>query len=190
MIALTATMLRILLGHGVGIRASYGCNWGMASIRSKRSLLLLLAMIPVACSRPSAKEHAGTPPAIGYGSAMAEVARRFEIFGRASAAGRFELGDYELGEIDEQFTETLPHAGRPKEGHPEVLDKMVTAFVQTNIPDLRRSVAARDRTRVSAAFERAAEAYNACHQASGHGFIEVPSAIGQTIPNTDPVATP
>jgi transposase len=42
------------------------------------------------------------------------VRRRFEILGRAAAGGRFDLADYELGEIEEQFLETLPHAAPPQ----------------------------------------------------------------------------
>jgi hypothetical protein len=118
---------------------------------------------------------------------MADVARRFELLGRAATAGRFELADYRLGEIAEQFEKTLPQAAPPREGHPEVLPPMDSAFLQANVPDLRRALAARDRTQIAAAFERTAAACNGCHQASGHGFIEVPLAAGQSIPNTDAV---
>lgn len=151
--------------------------------------ILLLALMPlVACSRPTTDEHRETPasPAVGYGTAMADVARRFELLGRAATAGRYELADYQLGEIEEQFVETLPHAAPPREGHPEVLPAMASAFAQTTIADLRRSLAARDRTQFNGAFERAATACNGCHQASGHGFIEVPTTPGRSIPNTDP----
>jgi hypothetical protein len=150
----------------------------------------LLSLSMVACSRPSPEEHrelAAASPAIGYGTAMADVARRFELLGRATTAGRYELAEYQLGEIEEQFDDTLPHAAPPKEGHPEVLPAKASAFVQTNVADLRRALAARDRTQAAAAFERTAAACNACHQASGHGFIEVPIVAGRSVPNTDPV---
>jgi cytochrome c553 len=118
---------------------------------------------------------------------MAEVARRFELFGRATSAGRFELAEYQLGEIEELFVETLPHAMPPREGHPEVLNAMASAFAQSTVVDLRRGMATRDGPQVTAAFERAATACNACHQASGHGFIEVPTLPGRSIPNLDPL---
>lgn len=63
--------------------------------------LTFLAVV-AGCSR----EPAPSAPAIGYGTAMADIARRFELFERAAAAGRYELADYQLGEIEEQFTET------------------------------------------------------------------------------------
>jgi len=150
----------------------------------------ILCVALSACSRPSTEEGRDAVPSstIGYGTAMADVARRFEMLGRAASGGRFELAEYQLGEIEEQFTETLPHAAPPREGHPEVLPAMAGAFAQTSVTDLRRALIARDRAQFSAAFERAATACNGCHQASGHGFIEVPTIPGRTIPNLDPLA--
>jgi cytochrome c553 len=145
----------------------------------------------LACSRPAhdaAREPAEATAPIGYGTVMADVARRFELFGRAATAARFALADYQLGEIAEQFEESLAHAAPPREGHPEVLPALAHAFLATNLPDLRRALAARDHTQVAAAFERTATACNGCHQASGHGFIEVPRVAGHGIPNTDPIA--
>lgn len=165
----------------------------MTRTRSHPLVVLVVALSAfgiVACSRPSGEEHrspAVSAPAIGYGTVMADIARRFELFGRAFAAGRFELAEYQLGEIDEQFTEALPHASAPKEGHPEVLPALVSDFAQTHVADLRRALATRDRAQITAAFERTATACNGCHKASGHGFIEVPTAPGQSVPNTDPV---
>jgi mono/diheme cytochrome c family protein len=155
-------------------------------------MLVSVAALVLACSRTS-RDDAQPKPAearvpIGYGTVMADVARRFELFGRAVQAARFELGEYQLGEISEQFAEALAHAAPPKEGHPEVLPALAAAFLNTNIPDLRRALAARDGDLISAAFARAATACNGCHQASGHGFIEVPSVAGHSIPNTAPLA--
>ncbi|HSO34927.1 MAG TPA: hypothetical protein VLT33_20500 [Labilithrix sp.] len=144
-----------------------------------------------ACSRRPAGEEQRAPPApahVPYGTAMADVARRFELLGRASAAGRYDLAQYELGEISELFEDTLPHATPPREGHPEVLPPMAKAFMQANVPDLQRALAAHDRTAVTASFERTAAACNGCHQASGHAFIEVPLVAGRSIPSTDPVS--
>lgn len=152
-----------------------------------RARIAILCVLLSACSRPSTETHRAAPPSptIGYGTAMADVARRFELLGRAASGGRFELAEYQLGEIEEQFTETLPRAAPPREGHPEVLPAMASAFAQTTVTDLRRAIAARDRARFNAAFERAATACNGCHQASGHGFIEVPMTPGRAIPNVD-----
>ncbi len=118
---------------------------------------------------------------------MADVGRRFELLGRAVVADRFELADYELGEIGEVFEETLPEADLPREGHPEVLPAMVTAFTATNIPDLHQALAGHDASEITAAFERTASACNECHRDSGHGFIEVSLVAGRPVPVTDPL---
>ncbi|HEX7478750.1 MAG TPA: hypothetical protein VF331_13160 [Polyangiales bacterium] len=159
------------------------------------TLLLFLIALPagvLACSqRPAAAPSAAPPPAparVAYGSVMADVARRFELLGRAASARRYELADYELGELGEQFQDALPHAAPPKEGHPDVLPRLAEAFLRTNLADLARALAAREPAGVTSAFERTATACNECHHASGHPFIEVPTTPGRSIPNTDPTA--
>jgi hypothetical protein len=164
----------------------------MLASRAPRSVVLIrIAVLFAACSGSASDNRRAQPePAarIPYGTAMADVARRFELLGRAATAGRFELAEYQLGEIAEVFEDTLPHAVPPREGHPEVLPATASAFLKTSIPDFQRALAARDRALASAAFERTATACNACHQASGHGFIEVPLVAGRGIPNTDSVS--
>jgi hypothetical protein len=152
------------------------------------TLALLLAGL-LACSRstPAESHDASAPPSVGFGTVMADIARRFELVGRALVAGRYELADYELGEISEQFDEELPHASLPKEGHPEVLPALVTDFTKTAVPDLQKGISTHDHDQSFAAFARMANKCNACHQASGHGFIEVPTVAGRSVPNTDPV---
>lgn len=145
---------------------------------------MLLGALFAACARGEAPEAAQ----VDFGTVMAEIGRRFELLGRASLAGRYELADYQLGELEEAFTEALPHASPPKEGHPEVLPPLVSGFVQTAIPDLRAAIAAHDRATIDAAFARTATLCNRCHAESGHGFIEVPTAAGRSVPSTEPVA--
>ena len=149
--------------------------------------LLSLGLVVGGCSRQSSGR---TFPSVAYGSVMADVGRRFELLGRASAAGRYELAEYELGELVEQFQDVLPHAAPPREGHPEVLPRMERAFLRAEVADLQRALASRDRAAASAAFERTATACNTCHRASGHAFIEVPTIPGRSVPNTEPTGTP
>ncbi|HTJ81492.1 MAG TPA: cytochrome c [Polyangiaceae bacterium] len=137
---------------------------------------------------PKPTSAAASPPPVSYGDAMANVARRFELVGKAASGGRFELASFEADEIGEVFEGTLPHAEPPKEGHPEVLPETAKAFLQTNVPDLERALESKDQSAIKAAFERTANACNGCHQASGHGFIEIPTVPGHAVPNTDPVA--
>lgn len=138
-----------------------------------------------ATSDPAPRPEVAPRPT--WGAAMGEVGRRFELIGRAATANRTELARYHLGEIEEVFEDTLAHAEPPHEGQTAALQPLRAAFLQGNIPELRRAIEARDRQGFAAGFERTAAACNACHQASGHGFIEIPTTPGASVPRLDPV---
>jgi hypothetical protein len=118
---------------------------------------------------------------------MAEVGLRFERLGRAAVARRFDLAQFERGEIEEVFEEDLPKAEPPRESAGINLAGVADAFRQTNLPDLKTALEARDVTAVKAAYARAAETCNGCHRASGHVFVEIPKLPGQPVPRLDPV---
>jgi hypothetical protein len=121
------------------------------------------------------------------GNVMAQVARRFELAGRAASANRFELAEFEAGEIEELFETDVPDAELPKEGPTAEIRPLAKAFLEANAPDLKKAAAAKDRAAFSAAFQRAAAACNACHRASAKGFIVVPSEPGKAVPDLDPL---
>lgn len=159
--------------------------------RAHRLALVAGVALAAACTRPvddERREAAAQFATEPWGTAMSDVARRFELAGKAELGGRFELAEYEIGELEEIFEETLPRAKPPKEGHPEVLAPMAKAFVDATMPDLAKAAHGHDRAAFAAAFEKTAKACNACHKASGHAFIEVPTAPGRSVPDTDPVA--
>lgn len=118
---------------------------------------------------------------------MAEVGRRFELAGKASAANRFELASFEVGELGELFAEDLPRAELPKEGASTALPAMADAFAKTDVPALAKAADSRDSAAFASAFDGAAASCNACHRASGHGFVEVPSVPGQPVPALDAI---
>ncbi len=154
-------------------------------MRAELLVVVVLGLAAPACSRSEPGPSGGAE--VSFGSVMADVSRRFELLGRASSAGRFELADYQLHELEEVFEESLPRAILPREGHPEVLPGMLSSFAKSSLPDLKAALESKDPARVADAFKRTATACNACHRASGHGFIEVPLETGRSIPNTDRV---
>jgi len=143
----------------------------------------LLVVMSVGCTRASPAVEARPR----YGAVMSEVGQRFERAGRAATGGRFELAAFEAGELDELFREDLPRADLPKEGSSSALAAESDAFVKAYPARLKTAAAARDLAAFSNAFRDAALACNACHQASGHGFIEIPTVPGKPVPNLDPV---
>jgi hypothetical protein len=131
------------------------------------------------CSKPSSR-----PPTRRYGDAMSEVGRRFERAGRAVAAERWDLADYDLGEIEEVFEMDLPHAERP-EDVPIDPTPIANAFATDVLPALQRAVKARDRSAFDRAFGEASRACNACHEAAQKAFIEVPATVGAGVPDLE-----
>jgi mono/diheme cytochrome c family protein len=133
-----------------------------------------------------AASSTGSVPGESLGNVMVQVARRFEIAGRAANANRFELAEFEAGEIQELFETDVPGAELPKEGPTAHIPAMAKAFLQTNAPELKKAAATKDRAAFAAAFGHAASVCNGCHQASAKGFIQVPSEPGRGVPDLDP----
>jgi hypothetical protein len=118
---------------------------------------------------------------------MAEVGRRWELAGRAAAANRFELAAFEIGEIEELFAGDLSRAELPKEGPSAQLPSLASAWVNTHPPALKKATEKHDAAAFAAEFERASGTCNACHKASEHGFLEIPTVAGKPVPNFDPL---
>jgi hypothetical protein len=121
---------------------------------------------------------------------MAEVGRRFELAGRAATANRFELAEFEVGEIEELFEGDLPRAELPKEGPTAQIPVLAKAFLETYPRELNQAAKAKDSRVFAEAFRRAASACNACHRASEKQFIEIPSVPGRAVPSVEPLASP
>jgi hypothetical protein len=169
-------------------------------IRSARKVVLAVFVAALSgCAQPpaprandNAPSDAGAaalqhPNAPGYGDVMAQVGRRFELVGRAATAGRFELAEFEAGELDELFGDVLPLAAPPKVAAGVDLRGVADAFRQTNASELVHAAKSRDRAALEGAFARAAGTCNGCHEATGHAFIEIPTRPGASVPRLDPL---
>lgn len=147
-----------------------------------------------ACSRGDALpgRGAGAAPPAGapLGEVMVGVGRRFETAGRAALANRFELAEFEVGEIEETFEDEVPRASLPKEGPTAHIARQAADFLRTSVPALKAASASKDAAAFAAAFQAASAACNGCHAASGKAFIQVPSAPGKPVPDTEPLALP
>jgi hypothetical protein len=118
---------------------------------------------------------------------MVEVGRRFEIAGRAAAANRFELAEFEAGELGELFENDVPGAELPKEGPTAHIPALAKAFLETSPPELKKAAQSKNARAFGDAFAHAAAACNGCHQASAKGFIQVPSVPGKGVPELEPL---
>jgi len=133
-----------------------------------------------ACNKPAAP-----PPAPRFGDLMTQVARRFELVGRASLANRWELAAFELDELRETF-EDLPRAAVPEDVKADV-PTLIKQFVPTIETTLAAALAKKDPAQLATAFATAAGACNGCHIAAGKPFIEVPTKPGELVPRLDPL---
>ncbi len=149
-------------------------------------VLAFMPMAPMGCSRGSSPTPEGATMSAGkvsLGNVMVGIARRFEIAGRAAKANRFELAEFEAGEIEEAFESDVPGAELPQEGPTAHIPVMAKSFLLGNAPELRKAAAAKDPVAFAAAFQHAAAVCNACHQAAAKGFIQVPSEPGEAVPD-------
>jgi hypothetical protein len=161
----------------------------------RTSWVVLSLALSAACSKtsPSPADAKATEPPLearGLGEVMVQVARRFEVAGRAASANRFELAAFEADELGELFENDVPRASLPKEGPTAQIPTMAKAFLESIPPELTRAAASKDRAAFDAAFQHAAAMCNACHQSAAKGFIQVPSVPGQSVPVLDPLPPP
>src|SRR4051812_35149488 len=89
-----------------------------------------------ACSNPT---PTAAPPHLG--DLMTQVGRRFELLGRAALAKRWELAEFELGELRETFDD-LPTAEIPADVHANI-PQLVKVFVPTIESTLQAGLAKR-----------------------------------------------
>ncbi len=145
---------------------------------TSRTVRPLLVLAVLSCNRPSA-------PAPRFGELMTQVGRRFELFGRAALARRWELAAFELGELRETFDD-VPTAVMPVDVKADV-PQLAKGFVPTIETTLEAALAKHDVASAATAFASAAQACNACHQATGKPFIEVPDKPGEPVPRLEPL---
>ena len=118
---------------------------------------------------------------------MTQVGNRFELAGRAAAAQRYSLAEFEVDELAELFESDVPAARLPKEGPTAHISPMTTAFRAQAPKELLRAIASKNQAEIALAFEHTAILCNACHAASLRDFIQISPTPGHAVPDLDPV---
>ena len=154
------------------------------TVRALRAMGVQAEAIAVE-ARPFACVESGAPPA-RYGQVMVGVGRRFETLGRALAAGRWALADYEVEELAEDL-EALPPAEPPPSVHVDLLG-LARAYPAAYLAPLTAAVGRRDAAAATAAYAAAAVACYACHQTAGKTGIMVSPTPGDAVPWVTPEA--
>lgn len=106
------------------------------------------------------------------GEIMGLVQMRHAKLWLAGNARNWELADYELGEIKEGLDDVVKyHPVFQKTG--AQIGMMLNKFVDQPMEATRRAIEAKDSVKFEQAFNDMTKACNACHQASGRGYIKI-----------------
>ena len=100
----------------------------------------------------------------------------------AASARNWELAAYQLGEIKEIMSDVEDLYPKFKD---LPLGKMLDDVITGPIADAEKALDAKDFAKFSAGYGKLTEACNACHQATGNGFIVIQRPSGQAFPNQD-----
>ena len=91
-----------------------------------------------------------------------------------------------IDELGEAIDEDLSRAEPPREGDPKKLASLLNELKSQRMPALTRAAKAKDASAYRGSFANAAKTCNACHEATGHPFVEVPEVPGGSVPRLDP----
>jgi hypothetical protein len=134
-------------------------------------VMLAAALVAVETQAAATRSRAAkTTNAPGLGEIMSLQQMRHSKLWFAGSAGNWELASYELDELKEGFDDVLKlfptHDGVR-------LAPLVEVIAKGAIPDLGKTIAARDQAKFAAAFDALTTACNGCHQSAKHGFIAI-----------------
>ena len=100
----------------------------------------------------------------------------------AASARNWQLAAYQLGEIKEIMSDVEDLYPKFKD---LPLGKMLDDVITGPIPDLEKALDAKDFGKFSAGYGKLIDACNACHQATGNGFIVIQRPANPGFPNQD-----
>jgi hypothetical protein len=100
----------------------------------------------------------------------------------AGSARNWPLAAYQLGEIKEVMSDAQDLVPTFKN---LPLDKMLDAVITGEIAELEKAIDAQDEPKFTAGYGKLTQACNACHQATGNGFVVIQRPVGQAFPNQD-----
>src|ERR1700722_7714328 len=107
---------------------------------------IMLLVMSASCSRFS--RHPG--PSLD--SMMVDIARRFELAGRAATAHRFELAGFGTNGMEGIFRYAVPGAQMPERGAVAHIPAMAASFAETYSAALKRAAQAKDGRAFAEAF--------------------------------------
>jgi len=102
---------------------------------------------------------------LGLGTVMIEYGKRFAMIKMAADAGDWGMAQYQLEEATE--IQEVGEITRPEKA------SMLESFEKSYLDPLAEAIEGKDKAAFDAAYTKAIDGCNACHQATGHPYIRV-----------------
>ena len=135
------------------------------------------AMAPLAQSRPEAKSY--TP---GIEQFMNVIQSEHAKLWFAAGARNWPLAAYQLGEIKEVMSDVEDLYPKFKD---LPLGQMLDNVITGPIVELEKALDQKNAKAFASGYDKLTAACNACHQATGNGFIVIQIPVAPAFPNQD-----
>lgn len=136
---------------------------------------------PAPAARPAAQE-APKSYIPGLEQFMSVIQNEHAKLWYAGRARNWQLAEYQLGEIKEVMSDVQDIVPTFKN---LPLADMLDAVITGEIAALEKAIAAKDAKAFAAGYGKLTQACNACHQATGNGFVVIRRPVGPAFPNQD-----
>jgi hypothetical protein len=151
-------------------------------------LVLLALLVPLAAGAQAPKPaqpkdaHAARSYVPGLEQFMNVIQNEHAKLWYAGEARNWPLAAYQLSEIKEVMSDAQDLAPTFKD---LPLADMLDAVITGEIAQLEKAIDGKDAATFDARFDKLTAACNACHQATGNGFIVIRRPSGPAFPNQD-----
>jgi len=144
----------------------------------------MLAALPAGAQQQSAPKTSEAPKNYipGLEQFMGVIQNEHAKLWYAGSARNWELAAYQLGEIKEIMSDVQDLVPKFKD---LPLADMLDAVITGQIADLEKAIDAKDFAKFSDGYSKLTAACNACHQATGNGFVVIRRPVGPGFPNQD-----
>jgi hypothetical protein len=162
-------------------------------LRQIFAAVIVSALVPLAVAAqtqtpspaPDAKPAAHEAPKTyvpGLEQFMGVIQNQHAKLWYAGKARNWELAEYQLGEIKEVMSDVQDLVPTFKN---LPLADMLDAVITGEIAALEKAIEAKDAKQFAAGYGKLTAACNACHQATGNGFVVIRRPVGPAFPNQD-----
>jgi hypothetical protein len=137
---------------------------------------------PPAAIAPAAADTASKAYIPGIEQFMNVIQSEHAKLWYAASARNWELAAYQLGEIKEIMSDVEDLYPKFKD---LPLGQMLDNVITGPIANLEKTLDAKDFAKFSAGYGKLTDACNACHQATGNGFVVIQRPANPGFPNQD-----